>query len=68
MVIPSVFLFLLLTRQSSAQSQCYTSSNCIGDTVPAVDARGCCVGTNDGQSYGLDPGDCQVSQCIGEIS
>ena len=60
-------LIFLLTGQGSAQSQCYTSSNCTGDTVPADDARDCCVGTNDGQSFGVGRGDCEVSQCVGEI-
>ena len=61
-----LFVILLLIGQGSAQSQCYTSSNCAGDTVPADDARDCCVGTNDGQSYGIDPGNCEANQCIGE--
>ena len=50
-----------------SQSQCYNSSGCTGGTVPAVDAKDCCVGTNDGQSYGVGPGNCQVPQCIGEM-
>ena len=42
---------------------CFTSSNCTGvDIVPAVNARDCCVGTNDGKSYGVGPEDCEVSQ------
>ena len=51
-------------RQS--QGPCWTGSGCTGDTVPADDARDCCVGTNDGQSYGMGPGNCEVEQCIGE--
>ena len=47
--------------------QCYTSSNCTGDIVPADDVRDCCVGTNDGQSYGVDPGNCEVIHCVGEV-
>ena len=50
-----------------SQSQCFNSSGCTGDTVPAFDAKDCCVGTNDGQSYGVGPGNCQVYQCIGEM-
>ena len=50
-----------------SQSQCYTSSSCTGGTVPVVDAKDCCVGTNDGQSYGVGPGNCQITQCIGEM-
>ena len=61
-----VFLLLLVTGQGSTQAQCWTSSGCTGDTVPADDARDCCVGTNDGQSYGGGPGNCAVGQCIGE--
>ena len=62
-----IILIILLTTQGSAQSQCYTSSNCTGDIVPADDVRNCCVGTNDGQSYGIGPGNCEVNQCVGEI-
>ena len=29
--------------------------------------RNCCVGTNDGQSYGIGPGNREVNQCVGEI-
>ena len=60
-----VFLLLLVTGPGSAQAQCWTSSGCTGDTVPADDARDCCVGTEDGQSYGVGP---EVEQCIGEPS
>ena len=67
MIIYCVFVIFLLIGQVSAQSQCYTSSNCTGDTVPADDVRDCCVGTDDGQSYGVVPGNCEVSQCVGEI-
>ena len=53
-----------MTGQDSVK--CWTSSGCTGDTVPADDARDCCVGTEDGQSYGVGPGNCEVEQCIGE--
>ena len=53
---------LLISPSGSAQAQCWTSSGCTGDTVPADDARDCCIGTEDGQSYGGGPGDCAVSQ------
>ena len=66
MVFLCVFLLLLVTGPGSAQAQCWTSSGCTRDTVPADDARDCCVGTNDGQSYGVGPGNCEVEQCIGE--
>ena len=66
MMFLCVFLLLLVTGPGSAQAQCWTSSGCTGDTVPADDARDCCVGTNDGQSYGVGPGNCAVPQCIGE--
>ena len=29
-------------------------------------ARDCCVGTDDGQSYG-SPGSCMITQCIGKL-
>ena len=35
--------------------------------MPAVDTKDCCVGTKDGQSYGVGPGNCEVPQCIGEM-
>ena len=66
MMFVCVFLLLLVTGPGSAQAQCWTSSGCTGDTVPADDARDCCVGTNDGQSYGVGPGNCEVEQCIGK--
>ena len=59
-------LLLILISNIEGFAQCYTSSNCTGDTVPADYARDCCVGTNDGQSYGIGPGFCEVSQCIGK--
>ena len=59
---------LCVTGQGSAQAQCWTSSGCTGDTVPADDARDCCAGTEDGQSYGVGPSNCEVEQCIGESS
>ena len=60
-------LMYIHTYIGLSQSRCYTSSGCTGGIVPAVDARDCCVGTNDGQSYGVDPDDCEVTQCIGKI-
>ena len=66
MMFVCVFLLLLVTGPGSAQAQCRTSSGCTGDTVPADDARDCCVGTNHGQSYGVGPGNCEVEQCIGK--
>ena len=65
-IVARCFLFRCLFVGFS-QTQCYTNSSCTGDTVPAVDAKDCCVGTNDGQSYGVGPGNCQVTQCIGEM-
>ena len=63
MMFVCVFLLLLVTGPGSAQAQCWTSSGCTGDTN---DARDCCVGTNDEQSYGVGPGNCEVEQCIGK--
>ena len=68
MVFACAFLLLLVTGQGSAQAQCWTNSGCTGNTVPADDARDCCVGTDAGQSYGAEPGNCEVEQCIGESS
>ena len=59
-------LLLILISNIQGFAQCHTSSNCTGDIVPADDARDCCVGTDDGQSYGVAPGICEVNQCIGE--
>ena len=41
-----------------AFSACETRQ-CV-NIVPADDVRDCCVGTNDGQSYGVGPGNCEV--------
>ena len=56
----SLVLVLLLTGQ--VVSQCFTSTGCTGDQVPAVSQRECCVGTNTGLSYN-DGRTCNV--CIG---
>ena len=64
-----VFLILLLTGQGSAQSQCYTGSGCTGDILQADDATYCCfsgIGTQYGQSYGVDSEDCEIPNCLGE--
>ena len=46
--------------------QCFSGSGCTGSAVvaPGPSASDCCVGTDDGQSYGSS-GDCAVPQCIG---
>ena len=62
----SILLLLLATGKCSAQAQCFTSSGCTGGTIPAEGARDCCAGTNEGQSYGVGPGNCEVSQCVGK--
>ena len=62
-----LLIFFLLIGKSFTQDQCYPSGGCTGIAVPADDARDCCVGTDDGQSYGVGPGNCVVPQCIGEI-
>ena len=56
-----VFLFVLqLTGQ--VFSQCFTSTDCTGSQVTAVDQRTCCVETSDGLSYN-DGSTCNI--CIG---
>ena len=46
--------------------ECYPMANCMGDPINTLgtSARDCCVGTDDGQSYGI-PNDCTIRQCIG---
>ena len=46
--------------------QCFSGSGCTGSVVvaPGPSASDCCVGTDDGQSYG-SPGACTIPQCIG---
>ena len=46
--------------------QCFSGSGCTGGVViaPGPSAIDCCVGTEEGRSYG-SPGDCTISQCIG---
>ena len=52
----------IVTEEGSAQSQCYTDSNCTGDTFASDDVRECCVGTDDGLSFS-DGSVCTI--CIG---
>ena len=46
--------------------QCFSGSGCTGSVVaaPGPSAGDCCVGTDDGQSYG-SLGACTIPQCIG---
>ena len=46
--------------------QCFSGPGCTGSVVdvPGLSASDCCVGTDDGQSYG-SPGACTIPQCIG---
>ena len=48
--------------------QCFSGLGCTGSVVaaPGPSASDCCVGTDDGQSYG-SPGACTIPQCIGII-
>ena len=52
----------------SQQEQCFSEPGCNGTAVkaPGPSARDCCAGTNDGQSYGLGLGNCEINQCIGK--
>ena len=47
---------------ATGEFQCYTSSDCTGTVINSTDQRDCCVGTNDGLSYG-DGNTCNC--CIG---
>ena len=48
--------------------QCYNQPNCVGDVVLGpTTAKECCVGTDDGMSFGDSSGTCTVSQCIGNM-
>ena len=44
---------------------CFSNPDCTGAQIPAGSARECCVGTDDGFSYGT-PGSCR--ECIGEYT
>ena len=48
-----------------SQDICFSNSGCTGAQISASSARDCCVGTDDGLSYG-SPGTCR--ECIGECS
>ena len=54
------------TQHAVLAQQCFSGSGCTGGVVeaPGPSAIDCCVGTEEGQSYG-SPGDCTISQCIG---
>ena len=56
-------------RAGLSQEQCFSEPGCTGPVVeaPGPTAKDCCAGTNDGQSYGVGPGNCEISQCIGKI-
>ena len=62
-IITSLHLFLYTVL---SQQQCYNEPNCAGDVVPGpTTAEECCVGTDDGMSFGDSGGTCTASQCIG---
>ena len=64
----ALFIWALSSFLLSAFSQilvCYTRPDCDGDILVATTARECCVGTENGTSFG-EPGNCVVSQCIGK--
>ena len=42
---------------------CFSNSDCTGALITAGSPRDCCVGTDDGLSYGT-PGNCR--ECIGK--
>ena len=58
--LSSLILVLLLAERGF--SQCFSSTNCTGAQVAAVDQRDCCVGTDDGLSY-RDNATCNL--CVG---
>ena len=53
--------------------QCYSQPNCVAGSEIAIltdvpTPKDCCVGTNDGQSYGDSGGNCAIPQCVGKTS
>ena len=61
----SILLCICFSNTVLSQ-QCYNQPNCAGDVVSGpTTAEECCVGTDDGMSFGVSGGTCTVSQCIG---
>ena len=62
----ALLLFVVLLAWSVGQvtSQCYTTADCTGDTVPVSGEVACCAESDDGQSY-HNGEDCIA--CIGKI-
>ena len=59
-------LFCICLSNTVLSQQCYNQPNCTEDVVPGpTTAEECCVGTDDGMSFGYSGGTCTVSQCIG---
>ena len=60
-----VVFLLVLQLTGQVFSQCFTSTDCTGSQVTAVDQQTCCVETSDGLSYN-DGSTCNI--CIGSGS
>ena len=61
-----LLLFCICFSNTVLSQRCYNQTNCAGDVVPGpTTAEECCVGTDDGMSFGVSGGTCTVSQCIG---
>ena len=59
-------LLCICFSNTALPQQCYNQPNCAGDVVSGpTTAEECCVGTDDGMSFGVSGGTCTVSQCIG---
>ena len=64
MAASSVLIFLLFFS-TGGLSQCYTDTNCTGETVPANSQRECCVETDEGLSF-FDTNGLLCAVCIGK--
>ena len=64
--LAKMVLIFSSTQHAVLAQQCFSELGCTGDVVeaPGPSASDCCVGTEEGQSYG-SPGDCTIPQCIG---
>ena len=62
---PQILLCICFSNTVLSQ-QCYNQPNCAGDVVSGpTTAEECCIGTDDGMSFGVSGGTCTFSQCVG---
>ena len=52
-----------------SQQQCFTERGCVGNVTdtPGPTATDCCVGTDNGMSFGIDSNNCEYRICHGKI-